>query len=206
MKINKNNYIIGVTGGIGAGKSTVLYILENSWGAKVYQADRVSRALIMPDGSAYEDVVALLGNDILTDDGLPDREAISKIVFRDPEKLSALEDIIHPAVKAFLLKKAKTRKGLLVFEAALPREGGFDELCDEIWYIRADAETRIQRLEDTRGYSREKSLEIISAQLGDEEFRSLCDVEIDNSGSLEELEIRIKDQIKRIKKKTGADI
>lgn len=198
MKISEKNYVIGVTGGVGAGKSTVLYYLENEFGARVYQADRISRSLTLFDGPAFNDVVALFGQEIIMPDGNVDRNEIARIVFHDPEKRKALNAIIHPAVRKFLLHKTHTRDGIIVFEAALPIEGDFKNLCDEIWYVCADEEIRIQRLTSSRGYTEEKAREIIASQLTDAEYARLSDVIIDNNGDIQDIRERIAAEIKRI--------
>ena len=131
-------------------------------------------------------------------DGNPDRNRIAHIVFEDSEKLTALENILHPAVREFLKSKAEGRDGLVVLEAALPLKAGFDEICDEAWYISSDTESRINRVIETRGYTREKAEEIIASQMRDEEYRNIADVIIENNGNIEDLEADIKKQIKRI--------
>lgn len=198
MKLNKNNYVIGITGGLGAGKSTILYILENTYGAKVYQADRISRSLSLAGGPAFDDIVKLFGENILMPDGNPDRNRIAHIVFDDSEKLTALENILHPAVRGFLKSKAESREGLVVLEAALPLKAGFDEICDEVWYIYSDTESRINRVIETRGYTREKAEEIIASQMRDEEYRNIADFVIENDGSIEKLEAIVKERINKI--------
>ena len=194
----KNNYVIGITGGLGAGKSTLLYILENTYHAKVYQADRISRSLSLAGGPAFDDIVKLFGENILMPDGNPDRNRIAHIVFEDGEKLTALENILHPAVREFLKSKAEGREGLVVLEAALPLKAGFDEICDEVWYISSDAESRINRVIETRGYTREKAEEIIASQMSDEEYRNIADFVIENDGSIEKLEAIVKERINKI--------
>lgn len=198
MKISDKNYIIGVTGGVGAGKSTVLCYLENEFGARVYQADRISRSLTLSDGPAFNDVVALFGPEIVMPDGNVDRNKIARVVFRDPEKREALNAIIHPAVRRFLFHKARTRDGIIVFEAALPVEGDFKNLCDEIWYVRADEDTRVRRVTAARGYTEEKAREIIASQLTDAEYAQLSDVIIDNNGDVQDVKEQIAVEIKRI--------
>ena len=201
MKLNDKNFVIGITGGVGAGKSTVLAVLENEYGAHVYQADRISRYMTTKGQRAYDKVVKLFGEEILMPDGNPDRTRMAQIVFNDPEKREALNAIIHPTVCRYLKGKAAGREGLVVLEAALPSESKFPEICDEIWYIYARPNVRIERLSQSRGYTKEKSEEIMASQLSDEEFRSLADVVIDNSGSLDEMEEQIAAQLDRIKSK-----
>ena len=118
----------------------------------------------------------LFGKEILTGDGRLDREEISRRVFRDRELLERLNAIVHPAVKAYIRrameKERQAGTPFFIVEAALLLEDKYDEICDELWYIYADEETRIQRLMKNRGYTEEKSRRIIANQLGREEFES----------------------------------
>lgn len=197
MKLNKNNYVIGITGGVGAGKSIILDELANTYGARVYQADRISRSLTLRGESAFEPVVALFGKDILMKDGNPDRSRIAQIVFNDLDKLEKLNNIIHPEVRKFLKSKAKRRDGLIILEAALPIEAGFMDICDEIWYVYATKENRIKRVADSRGYSREKTEDIMKSQLSEKEFRDIATAVIDNNGTLLETEMQIENLISK---------
>lgn len=195
MKLNRKNFVIGITGGVGSGKSIALEILRNECGANVYQADRISRTISQKGQVAFDEIVALFGEGILMPDGNPDRNLIAHIVFENPEKLAALDAIIHPRVCEFLRDKAKEKEGLVVLEAALPREAHFPEICDEVWFIKSSRETRITRVMDARGYSREKACEIIASQLSDEEFSALSTRIILNEGSVEDFSRAVKNAL-----------
>lgn len=181
---------IGITGGIGAGKSEILHYIGQHCRCEIYLADEVAHLVKQPGSRAYRELVQLLGQDVTAADGQIDRAAMADKIFAKPELLEQVNEIIHPAVKEFLLerlehaKKAGTAE-LFFVEAALLIECGYLALVDEMWYIYADKEIRRDRLRSARGYSEEKISQIMSRQLSEEMFRKNCDFVIDNSGSLE---------------------
>ncbi|MBR5931472.1 MAG: dephospho-CoA kinase [Lachnospiraceae bacterium] len=193
---------IGVTGGVGAGKSTILQILAEKYHAHLIIADDVARNLMNRGKASYKAIVKAFGEDILQEDGEIDRQKLSAIVFQDEEKLSLLNGIVHPLVRKAIIREQKRvnkkdPERLVILEAALLIEAGYKEMLDELWAVTADPEIRIQRLMDSRGYSREKSESIIANQLTDEEFRRNCDFVIDNSGTLEDTEKQIREHFER---------
>lgn len=190
--------VIGITGGIGCGKSTVLNILKENFNAHIIDADKVAHRLMEPFNPAYNNVKAAFGDTIIGSDGFIDRKKLGQIVFNDKEKLKRLNSIVHPMVKEAIkdeirvisengLDKQKAagfdEKMLIAVEAALFIEAGYMDICDELWYIYTDNESRIERLIKSRGYTREKAESIIASQLSDSEFRRHCHIVIDNSGS-----------------------
>lgn len=193
--------IIGITGGIGAGKSEILNYIARQWNAVVVEADEVGYLVMQPGKSCFAPIVELFGPGILKADGSLDRQKIAELVFDDKELLGKLNGIVHPAVKKYIKKAIEREKehdtDLFIVEAALLIEDHYDEICDELWYIYADEETRTERLKQNRGYSDEKIREIFSNQLSEEEFSSHCDFEIDNSGDFEDTKRQI---IQRMKK------
>ena len=193
---------IGVTGGVGAGKSTILQILEEQYDAYIIMADDVAKKLMNKGKASYRAIVKEFGEEILQTDGEIDRQKLSEIVFKDEEKLNLLNSIVHPLVKKAIVKEQKqvNKKDpdrLVVLEAALLIEAGYKELLDELWAVVVQKEIRIQRLMNDRGYTREKSESIIANQLSDDEFRANCDSIIDNSGTLEEAEEQIRKHFER---------
>ena len=181
--------IIGITGGVGAGKSTVLTYLARKYNAFVIQADEVGHIVMEPDGECYQQVIDLFGKDVIKNDKTIDRKRVSDVVFRQPDYLDRLNRIIHPAVKQYILNSLdeQRKKGckLCIVEAALFLEEHYQDFCDEVWYIHTDEEIRIRRLMDNRGYTREKSLGIIGNQATEEYFRMHTDYVIENNGNLE---------------------
>jgi len=182
--------VIGITGGVGCGKSEVLSYIATHYKCKVYLADKVAAQLQRKGNKCYERLVALLGEGILGADGEIDRPAMAKIIFADDELLQEVNRIVHPLVYDFILNEITTEreKGeleLFFIEAALLIEAGYKTVVDEMWYIYSTQEVRRQRLVKSRGYSQEKITDIMESQLSEEEFRKNCDFVIDNSGSLE---------------------
>lgn len=181
--------VIGLTGGIGAGKSTILSILEEQ-GCYTVQLDQVAHLLMKPGEECYNKIIDLFGEVILSDENQEiDRKKLADIVFSDDEKIKKLNNIVHPYVKKWIKNKIEEMKQdksctMFVMEAALLIEDHYDEICDELWYVYADEETRINRLMIARGYSREKARSIINNQLSDDEYRKHCQRVIDNSGEL----------------------
>ena len=132
--------VLGITGQVGAGKSTILAYLEEKYRAKVIQADQVGHLVMEPDTSCYKQICSLFGEQILAADQKIDRKKLGAIVFADQEKLAMLNAIVHPAVKEYIrtavyLEKQKACVPFVVVEAALLLEEHYDEICDEIWYI-----------------------------------------------------------------------
>ena len=182
--------IIGVTGGVGAGKSTVLNYLEKRYGAKLILADLVGHEVMEPGHEAYEQVVKVFGQEIVSEDKTIDRKVLGAIVFADEKKRMILNRIIHPAVRQEILRRLEEAELLhlsyVVVEAALFLEENYDAFCDETWYIYTDEKIRRQRLKESRGYSDERIDQIFRSQKTHEEFQKRCMFMIDNNGSEEE--------------------
>lgn len=176
--------IIGVTGGVGSGKSAVLNYIEEHFDSRIVKADDVGHLLMMPGRACYEPVIQLFGEWIVKDDTSLNREAIASIVFEDGEMLKKLDDIIHPAVKKYILKEIEKSKKeeteVFFIESALLLEEKYDEICDEMWYIYCEKEVRMERLRHDRGYSDEKIQRMMANQLPDEEFEARCDFQLYN--------------------------
>lgn len=194
--------IIGLTGGVGAGKSTVLNFLEKDWGAFVLQADQAGHLVMEPGEECYEPVIRLFGEKIIKSDKRLDRRKISDIVFSHREKLEALNQIIHPAVKRYILKRLEKEKAegrkLCVIEAALLLEENYQKFCDSVWYVHTDKEIRILRLMKNRGYSREKAEDIIKNQASDEFFLEHADFVIKNNEDPEQTRLQLVEGIKQL--------
>ncbi|MCI7790927.1 MAG: dephospho-CoA kinase [Lachnospiraceae bacterium] len=182
---------IGITGGVGAGKSQILSYIEERYNSKVIRADEVAHLLEEPGHECYDRIVALLGSDVLQEDGAIDKKKMAAVIFNDKEKLSGINAIIHPEVKKYIIEQIQTEKkaeviDFLFIEAALLIEEHYDEIVDEMWYIHTDIEIRSKRLAQSRQYSAERIANIMRGQLSEEEFRKHCSVVIINNGDLEE--------------------
>lgn len=192
--------LIGITGGVGAGKTEILSYIRKHYRCRVYLADEVARNIQMPGQVCYERIVALLGKGILTEEGLIDRGKMSARIFLDTGLLMQVNAIVHPAVRKYLENAVQEAREqgqteLFFIEAALLIESGYRDFVDEMWYVYAKPAVRQERLEKNRGYSREKIRQIMASQLSEEAFRNNCDFVLDNSGSLEEAYGRIREKL-----------
>ncbi len=183
--------LIGITGGVGAGKSTILEYIRAHYRCWIYLADQVAHEVKEPGQSCYNALVELLGPGILERDGRIDKSRMAEKIFREESLLEQVNAIIHPAVQKYLLEKIqKARQDgqteLFFIEAALLIECGYKDIVDEMWYIYADEEIRRQRLLESRGYTLEKIEQIMDSQLTEKAFRAGSDFVIDNSGAPEE--------------------
>lgn len=192
---------IGITGGVGAGKSTVLAYLEKMPETSVYQADLIAYELQLPGQMCYDKIIGHFGREILKDDGFIDRNRLASLIFSNDSERMALNALVHPAVnrKIEALIEKETQKGTKVFvlEAALLTEEYYRTILDEIWYIYATEAVRRERLRQTRYYSEEKITGIMQAQASEEEFRKKCDIVIDNSGAFADTVIQIEKVMKK---------
>jgi len=179
--------IIGLTGNIGTGKSTVLGMLAEL-GAEIIDADRLAHEAIAPNGPAYKAVVEEFGQEIVRPDGQIDRGRLGEIVFRDPEALARLEALVHPAVMARtreLIERAEAK--VVVVEAIKLLESGLaQELCDAVWVVTCRPEQQLTRVMAQRGLTEAEARLRMEAQPSQEEKITRADVVIDNSGTMEE--------------------
>lgn len=191
--------VLGITGGVGSGKSKVLNYLREAYGASVCQMDETARELQRRGTPCFERIVREFGREVVGEDGELDRAALGKIVFADAGKLERLNEIVHPEVllkvRRDIREKEKENVRLYVVEAALLPVTG-RELCDELWYIYADERVRRERLSRSRGYTEEKTAQMIASQPGEEMFRKACAVVIDNSGTFEDTKRQIGENLK----------
>ena len=193
--------VLGLTGGVGAGKSRILELFSHDYGAQVIQADLVARKLEDPGQPGLTGLVSLFGTGILQKDGTLDRKGFADRIFGNPEALKRVNALIHPLTWNEIKRQIRESSAeLIVVEAALFDERS-REVCQYLLYVDTQDEIRIQRLMENRGYSREKCLDIMKNQADRNDFLKLADFVIDNSGSLEES----RQQIRQILKKTGYD-
>ncbi|MBR0381521.1 MAG: dephospho-CoA kinase [Eubacterium sp.] len=198
--MKQNRKVIGITGGVGAGKSIIMEILRDRYRADIILSDLTAHRLMEPGEDNWKGIVECFGREILRDDGTIDRGKLSGLVFSDPEKLAALNAITHPGVIRRIREEIRRfrREGnapLLAVESALLPGSGLEEDLDAIWYIYVDDAVRAKRLEEGRGYTPEKTRSVLEKQKSDAEFRSCASLVIDNSGSVEETEKLISDAL-----------
>ncbi len=182
---------IGITGGIGAGKSALLRYIKRHYKCEIHLADEVAHLVKKSGTPCFRELVRLLGEDIVGGDGEIDKAVMADRIFHSPGLLQEVNAILHPAVKEYLLERLDDARRnpeieLFFVEAALLIEAGYRSLVDEMWYVYASPAVRRERLMRERGYSAQRAEDIMARQLSDEEFRQNCDFVIDNSGSLEE--------------------
>nr|WP_218860687.1 dephospho-CoA kinase [Petropleomorpha daqingensis] len=178
---------IGLTGGIGSGKSTVSALLAER-GAVIIDADRIAREVVEPGTPGLAAVVAAFGDAVVGPDGFLDRPALAAVVFVDPAARARLDGIVHPLVRARAAEVAAAAPpdAVLVHDIPLLVETGQAERYDVVLVVRADHATRVARLE-ARGMAADDARARIAAQATDEQRAAVADVVLDNSGTREEL-------------------
>lgn len=187
---NPNRLLLGVTGSIATGKSTVARMLEDL-GAPIIDFDVLSRDVVEPGQPAYLDVVSFFGEQVLADDKSLDREKLREIVFRDMEKRKKLESFIHPRIwEAFLveLENHSKDKDKVVIQVVIPLliELNLQSMFDHLLMVYAPEEIELQRLMERDKITQELAMNIIRTQMSVEEKKGYCDLVVDNSASLEE--------------------
>lgn len=181
--------VIGITGGVGAGKSAILAYIKEKYNCRILLADEAAHLVKEPGQPCYEKLVKLLSRDILNEDGTINKQKMAEKIFASELLRLEVNHIIHPAVKELILnaieeERRKEQYDFFFLEAALLIEDGYLEIVDEMWYIYAREEVRRQRLKTSRKYSDEKIDAIMESQLKEEDFRKYCKVVIDNSEAL----------------------
>lgn len=190
--------VIGITGGVGSGKSEVLRYLKEAYGAWVCQMDETAKELQRKGTDCYRRIVEHFGERIVNEEGELDRAALSCIVFSDDGELRALNEIVHPEVVRQVGRDIEQKRSqgvaIYVVEAALLPDVG-KELCDELWYIYTEEKVRRERLKASRGYTDERITQMIASQPEEERFRSACTAVIDNSGDFEDTKRQIGERL-----------
>ncbi|MGW7354863.1 dephospho-CoA kinase [Streptomyces sp. NPDC054784] len=185
---------VGLTGGIGAGKSEVSRLFA-SYGAVIVDADLIAREVVAPGTDGLRAVVAEFGTDVLAADGSLDRPKLGGIVFADTGRLAALNAIVHPLVAARSAEVAEAAgsDAVVVHDVPLLTENGLAPLYDRVVVVDASPETQLDRLVRLRGMTEEEARARMAAQADREERRAVADVVIDNDGPLAELEPRVRE-------------
>lgn len=184
--------VIGITGGVGAGKSTVIMMLRELCVCRIIMADDVAKEIMAKGGALTGQAERLFGAEAYLADGSLNKTHIAYMIYADSKLLERWNSIVHPAVNAEIYRRIdearQSRQYEFTFiEAALLIENGYDRICDELWYVYADAEVRKERLLKQRGYDYAKTESIIKSQLSDEEFRRKCSFVIDTGTELEQV-------------------
>lgn len=195
---------IGITGGVGAGKSEILSYLAKKPDTKVMLADEIAHELMEPGTECYDRIIETFGaTEICLPEGGFDRRKLAEVIFSDDTNRQRMNDIVHPSVKEYVKRTVseEREKGalkLLVLEAALLIEEHYDEICDELWYIYTRECVREERLMKSRGYTHEKVQQIFASQLGEDAYRKACQIVIDNNGTVEEAFCQIDQALENI--------
>ena len=183
--------VIGLTGGIGAGKSTVTQMLEEL-GAAVIDADKVGHQIYLPDLPAWREIVDTFGAEVLNADRAINRQALGKIVFANPQALHMLNRIVHPRMFDRMLEliaelRARGSMNAIVVEAAVLIEANWMPLVDQVWVVVASEAVVVDRLAKQRHLTPEQVRTRIAAQLANDERLKYAHVVIRNDGSLDEV-------------------
>ena len=193
--------VIGLMGGIGSGKSTVLRFLAEL-GAVVLDGDVVGHEVYQPHTKAWREMVAAFGEDILKDNGEIDRKRLGTKVFSDPQALARLDQIMHPRIFEVIMKRVEEWREqgveVVVVEIAVPFEAGLTSPVDEMWATIAPEDIVVQRLNETRGLSEAEVRARIRSQPSREEVVRRADVVIDNSGDSAELKAKVEEQWRQL--------
>lgn len=197
----KDKKVIGITGGIGTGKTTVLNIFKTEFNADIIEADKIGHLILEPGTIGYQNVIDIFGEGILDMESKEpvkpiDRKKLGQIVFNSEKELEKLNSVTHPLIHAKIEDIInQSNNKLIIIEAAILITTSLKELCDEIWFIHADINTRIQRLSEGRGISKEKAMLVMNNQPDESDYNKECNVIIDNSYTVDNTLLQIKEHI-----------
>ena len=212
---------IGVTGGVGAGKSEILRYLDEKYNCRILMSDNAAKDMEQPGGALYEPLVKILREaetsgrqygELLMPDGEINKQEMAARIFSDPELLQKINALVHPAVNQYILdeidrEKKASEHEFFILESALLVENGYERIVDSMWYIYCEESVRSERLRRSRGYSDEKIRSIMQRQVSEEVFRSRCDIVIDNTGDFtaeQGAAFQVDAAISRLREKFGA--
>ncbi|MFF3275025.1 dephospho-CoA kinase [Streptomyces chrestomyceticus] len=195
---------VGLTGGIGAGKSEVSRLLA-SYGAVIVDADKIAREVVEPGTPGLASVIAEFGEDVLSADGTLDRPKLGAIVFSDPQKLQALNAIVHPLVgaRSAELEAAAGPDAVVVHDVPLLTENGLAPLYDLVVVVDATPDTQLDRLVRLRGMAESEAKARMEAQASREKRLAIADLVIDNDGPLEDLEPQVRQVWQNLRDRTN---
>ncbi len=205
-------HVIGITGGIGSGKSEILRYLNKTYNCKVLLSDDVAKEMEKPGGALYEPLIELLRSacredeerELLSPDGSLNKAIVAGLIFSDRGLLQRVNALIHPAVRQQILDEIEIERQLgaiefFIVESALLSEGGLIQYMDSIWYIYCDDEVRRIRLKASRGYSDEKIDSIMNKQQSEEIYRQNCHFVINNSADLQDALRQVDNAIRKVR-------
>lgn len=192
-------YLIGITGGIGSGKSTVTEFIRNKK-IKVVDADEISREITKDGSHTINQLVTIFGEEILKEPGVLDRKKLAKLVFNDLDMKKKLDDFMLIRIISEINRQLMllSNEGLVFLDAPLLYEAELDKICEEVWTVSAPLEVRIARVMKRDGVSKEEVKERINNQMPDEEKNKLADVVLDNSSDKIKLEQDIETKLKEV--------
>lgn len=173
--------VIGLTGGIASGKSTVSAYLAKK-GAYVIDADKISRGLSKPGKPGHQMIAQEFGDAFLKEDKTLDRRKLGKFVFSNPKELSRLEALLHPLIIWQIRQKLDKAKGMVVIDAPLLYKAGLEELCTEVWVVCAEDEMRLARIMKRDGVTEQEARDRMGSQIPQEEMEARADVVLVNNG------------------------
>ncbi len=186
--------VIGLTGGIASGKSTVADIITG-YGLPVIDADQLARDAVLPETPGLRQIVAAFGSEVLKDDGSLDRAVLAEKIFSEPAARGILEAILHPLIKELAEKSLEElrRQGVpaAFYMAPLLIEAGVTGRVDEVWVVYVDRETQLERIRRRDSLNRKDAEKRLAAQMAMDEKRRYGRIVIDNSGDLQELRDRV---------------
>jgi dephospho-CoA kinase len=197
-------YVIGLTGGIGSGKTTVAQMLERR-GARLLSADAVGHEVYEPGRPAWQEIVDAFGPDVVGADGRIDRKKLGPIVFSDPDQLQRLNAVTHPRMKELMREKLEAERAggarIAVLEAALLFDAGWDDLTNEVWVTVAPPEVAAARTAERSGITLEEALSRIRAQMSNEERIARSQVVIDTDCALAQTEKQVGEEWERLRER-----
>lgn len=184
---NKGKLVIGITGGAGSGKSTIVEQVTTAFECEFIHCDEVAHELMKPGEANYKALLKEYGKDILSTDGTTiDRAKLSKCVSESEKGFKRLNELTHPNVIKYTKNKIKsTDKKVILIEAALLLEAGMDSVCDEVWYVYAPLCDRVRRMRENRGYNDSKINTVLKNQLTHYEFLEKSDFVVNNGDGYE---------------------
>ena len=188
-------FVIGLIGGIGSGKSSVSAILH-SLGVEIIDADKVGHEAYTPNSEGWKKVISVFGQDIVGPENEIDRKKLGGIVFSDPSEMEKLNKLMHPIIHNLVEEKIKllSHQGVkvVVLEAAILIEANWQDLTDEIWLAKSNQEVVIERVQLRNNFTREEIIKRIQSQMSNDEREKHSDIVIDNNGTIEQLEEKVK--------------